>query len=109
MQFISNLMTTLFCKEAGSDSYGNRYFIAKNGRRRVLYAGNAEASAVPPEWHGWLHYSAEGPASQPPYAWQRRHEPNKTGTDGAYFPPGTPQSGTGPAAPEPYSAWRPEE
>ena len=31
------------------------------GRRWVLYAGEAEASAVPAEWHSWLHFTTDAP------------------------------------------------
>ena len=30
-------------------------------RRWVAYAGPAEASLVPPEWHSWLHYTTDEP------------------------------------------------
>jgi NADH dehydrogenase (ubiquinone) 1 alpha subcomplex subunit 12 len=57
----------------GVDSNGNKYFEKKDaqvGRNRwVVYAGgqdwiNQNASTVPPEWHGWLHFiSDENPAN----------------------------------------------
>lgn len=47
----------------GTDSVGNKYWEktidTQFGRHRwVEYADykNYNASAVPPEWHGWLHY-----------------------------------------------------
>jgi NADH:ubiquinone oxidoreductase subunit len=49
----------------GSDAEGNRYFQDKRviaGRRRkrwVIYNGIAEASRVPADWHGWLHYTTD--------------------------------------------------
>src|SRR5919199_5710846 len=44
----------------GEDAYGNRYFEAKDtrdsydGRKRrwVIYRGYAEATKIPPDWHG---------------------------------------------------------
>ena len=38
-----------------SDSYDARK------RRWVIYNGYAEASKVPPDWHGWLHYTFDEP------------------------------------------------
>ncbi|KAI5083510.1 hypothetical protein GOP47_0003253 [Adiantum capillus-veneris] len=46
----------------GVDKFGNKYYEKLNaqyGRHRwVEYAdlNNYDASTVPPEWHGWLHY-----------------------------------------------------
>jgi NADH:ubiquinone oxidoreductase subunit len=52
----------------GSDAAGNRYYLEKSRRRRsmrtrrwVAYAGEKEASAVPAEWHAWLHYTSDTP------------------------------------------------
>uniref|UniRef100_A0A2N9J5E6 NADH dehydrogenase [ubiquinone] 1 alpha subcomplex subunit 12 n=1 Tax=Fagus sylvatica TaxID=28930 RepID=A0A2N9J5E6_FAGSY len=49
-------------KVVGVDKFGNKYYENLNtqyGRHRwVEYAekGRYNASQVPPEWHGWLHY-----------------------------------------------------
>ena len=50
----------------GMDEQGNRYYRDKNGksingkpRRWVVYNGDVEATRVPPEWHGWLHYTVD--------------------------------------------------
>src|SRR5689334_10564469 len=69
----------------GKDEQGNRYYISNDGkdRRWVLYNGLAEASRVPPDWHGWLHHTVdEAPVDEvyTPHAWQRPHVPNMTGT-----------------------------
>ncbi|HAH08944.1 MAG TPA: NADH:ubiquinone oxidoreductase subunit NDUFA12, partial [Alphaproteobacteria bacterium] len=81
-------------------------------RRWVIYKGIAEASKVPPEWHGWLHYTvAEPPTVAPPLVkpWEREHEPNWTGTAMAYRPPGSLLGpGTRHHATGDYEAWRPE-
>ncbi|MEE8332898.1 MAG: NADH:ubiquinone oxidoreductase subunit NDUFA12 [Alphaproteobacteria bacterium] len=86
----------------GKDSDGNRYYTERRAvegrrtRRWVIYNGAAEASKVPAEWHGWLHCRTDDP---PPadgrsrQSWQRDHEPNHTGTAGAYRPPGHVLSG----------------
>src|SRR5260370_30690924 len=74
-----------------------------------MYNGVVEASRVPPEWDGWLHYTTDvvPPAGgQPRKPWQKDHEPNFTGTDHAYRPPGhTLVIGDKPKPP--YEAWRP--
>ncbi len=58
----------------GEDDYGNRYYEARDAsdsyddhrRRWVIYRGYAEASKVPAEWHGWLHYTFDdSPATTP--------------------------------------------
>ncbi len=98
---MANLWTHIFTGWHGqfvdTDSFGNRYYQqrrARAGARRrrwVLYKGEAEASKVPPEWHGWLHYTVDEPPradDAPPRDWQKPHQPNPTGTDEAYRPPG---------------------
>lgn len=91
------LYTWLKGEPVGRDGFGNRYFQerrAPSGRRRkrwVLYAGEAEASKVPAEWHVWLHYTvdqAPPAAGHPRLPWQKEHQPNLTGTARAYRPPG---------------------
>lgn len=94
----TRLFTSRHGREIGTDSAGNRYFEQKAGvgplgrpRRWVIYPGIAEASSVPAEWHGWLHYTVEEPpsASYQAKSWQRGHRPNMTGTPAAYRPPGS--------------------
>ncbi len=58
----------------GEDDFGNRYYEAKDNRdsydarkrRWVIYNGYAEASKVPPDWHGWLHYTFDDPPTVAP-------------------------------------------
>ena len=105
-------------KKVGTDSLGNRYYTArprkgyKRNRRWVLYNGPAEASAVPPEWHGWLHHQtdrvpgASGESFRRP--WQVPSAPNASGTDAAYRPPGhVLEGGRRDAATGDYEAWTP--
>ncbi len=97
----------------GTDRFGNRYFRGKKdqGRRWVLYKGEAEASKVPPEWHAWLHHTIADvpPENLAAHPWQREHLPNLTGTDYAYKPAGDiTKGGHRPAATGDYEAWRPE-
>ena len=107
------LMTKLQGEPVGTDTFGNRYFQNKDGSRRwVLYNGTVEASRVPPEWHGWLHHTyAEPPTTAPhkPRGSETPHQPNLTGTDGAYRPDGSlAKSGARPPATGDYQAWKPE-
>ena len=113
----TRLFTMLRGELVGSDSAGNRYYRdrrAKEGqreRRWVVYSGKAEASAVPAEWHGWLHHrtddvpSADGKQKK---EWQKEHVPNLTGTDRAYRPPGhILMGGKRDRATGDYEPWRP--
>ena len=58
--------TWLYGEFVGEDEFGNRYYRTKGGkidptlgleRRWVIYNGVAEATMVPPSWHGWMHHS----------------------------------------------------
>jgi NADH:ubiquinone oxidoreductase subunit len=106
-------MTWLWGHFVGEDKYGNRYYQNRAGTRRwVIYDGTVEASRVPPEWHGWLHHTYKDPPTVAPpriKSWEKDHQPNLTGTDGAYHPPGS-LSETGehsPATGE-YEPWKPK-
>jgi NADH:ubiquinone oxidoreductase subunit len=101
----------------GQDQLGNRYYRAKPKRshsyeqRWVMYVGEPEASTIPPEWHGWLHHQQKDPpATSNPLrrSWQKPPEPNLTGTDKAYRPPGsTLNAGYRDRATGDYEAWSP--
>ena len=96
----------------GEDDLGNRYYRERRGARRwVVYRDLADASKVPPEWHGWLHHTEAEPPTEMGYrpkAWQKPHRPNMTGTPEAYRPPGsTLRTGHRPHATGDYEAWKP--
>ena len=58
----------------------------------MIYNGYAEASKVPPEWHGWLHYTLDEPPTEvqlPRKAWETDYTPNLTGTPMAWRPQGS--------------------
>ena len=101
--------TWRFGERVGEDGFGNVYY--QSGRRRwVIYKGEADASKVPPEWHGWLHQSWLEPPTVKPVPnkpWEKDHLPNLTGTPLAYAPPGSIRR----EVPKPrsdYEAWSPE-
>lgn len=104
----------------GSDEQGNRYFeerapSASDGRKRrwVVYHGIAEASRVPPDWHGWLHHTFQEPPVVAPLkrrAFEKDHLPNMTGTPLAYRPPGSlARADSGKGVGKDYEAWTPEK
>jgi NADH:ubiquinone oxidoreductase subunit len=78
----------------------------------VIYRGYADASKVPAEWHGWLHYTFDEPPTEVPLqrrAWELDHLPNLTGTLWAWRPKGAiSQGGERAKATGDYEAWRPE-
>lgn len=104
----------------GRDKAGNKYYRAKprrgykHERRWVIYKGVPEASAIPPEWHGWMHHQTDivpdsetGAFRRP---WQKPHRPNPTGTRAAYRPAGHILSGgRRPKATGDYAPWTPPE
>jgi NADH:ubiquinone oxidoreductase subunit len=97
----------------GRDDQGNTFYQTADGKRRwVIFSGEAEASRVSPDWHGWLHHTFEDPPKEghlPRKRWERDHKPNLTGTPAAYHPPGSVLVPTGRArADGDYEAWRPE-
>ncbi|MFQ5626762.1 MAG: NADH:ubiquinone oxidoreductase subunit NDUFA12 [Methyloligellaceae bacterium] len=97
----------------GKDEFGNRYYRERKGAKRwVIYSDLAEASKVPPDWHGWLHHTVDEPPTEESYSprhWQTSHQPNMTGTPRAYRPRGsTLVSGDRPPATGDYEPWKPE-
>ena len=103
----------------GEDEFGNRYYIQRKGvgplgvpRRWVTYNGLAEASSVPADWHGWLHYTVDTLPNKENYTprhWQKRHKPNYTGTRKAYHPAHSLASAKDKQSPpREYVPWRPE-
>jgi NADH:ubiquinone oxidoreductase subunit len=108
-------------EKVGTDQFGNVYYRTRGGkidpilgfqRRWVIYAGESEASKIPPGWHGWIHHRTDIAPSEESYEawpWELAHEPNLTGSAYAYRPKG---SILGPADRAPassdYAAWKPE-
>lgn len=108
----TRLFTSRKGKRVGEDEAGNVFYQTADAKRRwVIYNGYAEASAVSPDWHGWLHHTYDTPPTEAPLKrkdWERDHKPNLTGMPGAYAPPGslkTPESR--PKVAGDYEAWTP--
>jgi NADH:ubiquinone oxidoreductase subunit len=97
--------------KVGEDDQGNIYYETRDGKRRwVIYNGEAEASRVSPDWHGWLHHTWSEPPTKAPLkhkAWEKPHQENLTGTSAAYAPPGSIRRPE-PVARRDYEAWQPE-
>lgn len=122
MDMISDLIVRLTIRMrarfVGEDEFGNRYYESKKpgphgkAHRYVLYKGKAEASKVPPDWHGWLHYNDTEPPPVGGYDrhdWQLPHQPNLTGTIYAWRPAGhLLRAGRRPSATGDYEPWKPE-
>ena len=99
--FGTQLWTWRFGELVGEDEQGNRYFRTKGRkidptlgfeRRWVVYNGYAEATRVPPSWHGWLHHTVDVAPTEETYTpreWEKPHVPNMTGTPAAYRPSGS--------------------
>ena len=99
--------------KVGEDEQGNIYYQTRDGKRRwVIYNGYAEASKVPADWHGWLHYTFDEPPTKAPLKrqpWEKDHLPNLTGTVHAWKPQGSiARGGERQKASGDYEAWRPE-
>ena len=117
MTFLSKIFIKMSAHHVGSDTFGNRYYESRrqraNGRPRryVVYKGEVEASKVPSDWHGWLHYTEMTPPPETGYkkqSWQKQHLPNLTGTAHAYRPKGHAlKGGKRAAATGDYEPWTP--
>ena len=85
--FGTQLWTWRFGELVGQDEQGNRYYRTKGRkidptlgfeRRWVVYNGYAEASRVPPSWHGWLHHTVDVAPTEENYTpreWEKPHVP----------------------------------
>ena len=87
--FGTRLKTILSGKFVGEDSFGNKYYESKKGKRWVIYNGEVDASKIPVEWYSWIHFTPnkiEKDHNLKKYQWQKSHQANLTGTEEAYFP-----------------------
>ncbi|MDR3448460.1 MAG: NADH:ubiquinone oxidoreductase subunit NDUFA12 [Alphaproteobacteria bacterium] len=112
---IGTLLQSVFCgKPVGTDAFGNRYYRQSKPekgfreKRWVVYNGEPEASKIPPEWHIWLHHTADAPIPDSARrSWQKPHLQNMTGTTEAWMPPAL-EGKDRPKATGDYAAWKPE-
>ena len=106
-------------KLVGTDATGNRYYVQSKGigplgvpRRWVIYRNLAEASQLPPEWHGWMHYMVDTPPTEEDYtprpaeAAPHEHDRHAPGLSAARQHPG---HGKRPKATGDYKPWQPDE
>lgn len=98
-------------EKVGEDSQGNIFYQSAGGKRRwVIFKGEAEASRVSPDWHGWLHFTWDQPPTELALthrAWEKPHRSNLTGSADAYVPNGSLYRAD-PAVRRDYEAWQPE-
>ena len=111
------LKTVLHGREVGRDGDGNIYYTDRRndegrvGRRWVIYAGDNEATRIPPDWFLWLHGTSMAPPSDSPLQvrqWAKPSRPNPTGSPRAELPAGALAAGgkRSPAAAD-YRPWTP--
>lgn len=97
--------------KVGEDEQGNVFYRTNDDKRRwVIFNGEAEASRVSPDWHGWLHHTYQDPPTESPLPrkpWEKPHEENLTGTALAYAPAGSIRR-SAPVERSDYEAWSPE-
>ena len=87
--FGTRIKTFLYGKFVGKDSFGNKYYESKKGKRWVIYAEEVDASKIPVEWYSWMHFTPnkiEKDHELKKFDWQKPHQPNLTGTESAYYP-----------------------
>ena len=116
MNIGTRIFTWLHGRRIGADATGNTYYEDKRlrpgrrARRWVAFAGAPDASAVPAEWHAWLHHTTATPIqTAQPRVWWKPHQPNATGTALSYRPAGHDyQGGQRAAASGDYEAWTPD-
>lgn len=98
-------------ERVGEDEGGNVYYQSTDGRRWVIYDGEADASRIPPGWHGWMHHRTDTAPSEEDYVprdWEVAHRSNMTGSAAAYLPKGAVQSQEKrPTVSGDYEAWTP--
>jgi NADH:ubiquinone oxidoreductase subunit len=85
----TKLKTIFSGKHIGTDSFGNKYYESKKGKRWVIYIGEIDASKIPNEWYSWIHFTnnkIENKHHLEKYDWQKPHQSNQTGTENSYHP-----------------------
>ena len=102
--FGTRLKTIISGKFVGSDSYGNKYYENKKGKRWVIYSDEIDATKIPVEWYSWIHFTPnriEKIHDLEKFDWQKPHQSNLTGTEEAYYP-----NKNKDAVKKKYSSWK---
>ena len=87
----TKLQTIFFGKLIGKDSFGNKYYQSRSGKRWVIYKDEIDASKIPIEWYSWMHFTKnkiENIHEFKKFDWQKPHQSNMTGSNKAYSPKG---------------------
>ena len=87
--FGTRIKTIFTGKLVGKDSFGNKYYENKKGKRWIIYSGEIDASKIPVEWYSWMHFTQnkiEKKHELKKYDWQKPHQHNLTGTNKSYYP-----------------------
>ena len=87
--FGTRIKTILSGKFVGKDSFGNKYYESKKGKRWVIYNGEVDATKIPNEWYSWIHHlnnKIEYEQKLTKFIWQKKNIPNQTGTSKAFHP-----------------------
>jgi len=85
----TKLKTIFSGKFVGNDSFGNKYYESKSGKRWIIYNDEIDASKIPTEWYSWMHFTnnkIENKHELKKFKWQKPHQFNQTGTENAYHP-----------------------
>ena len=87
--FGTRIQTIFYGKFVGQDSFGNKYYQSKSGKRWIIYKDEIDASKIPNDWYSWMHYTKnkiENLHDLKKYEWQKPHLSNQTGTEKSYHP-----------------------
>ena len=85
----TRIQTIFFGKFVGKDSFGNKYYQSKTGKRWVIYKEEIDATKISDEWYSWMHHTnnkIENLHDLKKHKWQKEHLPNQTGTENSYHP-----------------------
>ena len=85
----TRIQTLFYGKFVGQDSFGNKYYQSKSGKRWIIYKDEIDASKIPNDWYSWMHYTKnkiENLHDLKKYEWQKPHLSNQTGTEKSYHP-----------------------
>ena len=85
----TRIQTFFYGKFVGQDSFGNKYYESKRGKRWVIYKDEIDASKIDNDWYSWIHFTKnkiETLHELKKHEWQKPHLSNQTGTENSYHP-----------------------